>query len=240
MPSATIDLVFADPPYHLSNGGFSVASGRAVSVNKGAWDKSLGVAADFAFHEKWLAEVQRLLTPNGTVVVSGTYHSIYKCGFAMENLGYRILNELIWYKPNAAPNLAGRNFAASHETLIWASKGTKSKHTFNYAEMKMFDDPKDFIKNPGKQMRDVWAISSTPMSEKSHGRHPTQKPLKLLERIVLACSNPGDVVLDPFLGSGTTGVAALRLGRNFVGIEQHGEYIDLSRRRLQEEGQEHD
>lgn len=230
--SDSVDFVFADPPYHLSNDGLSVKSGKSVSVNKGSWDKSSGLDKDFAFHQKWLTEVKRILKPNGSMMVSGTYHSIYRCGFALELLEFRILNEIIWYKPNAAPNLTGRNFAASHETIIWASKSKSAKHQFNYQDMKELSVPKDFIKNPGKQMRDVWAISTTPKSEKSFGVHPTQKPLSLLNRIILAATNPGDLVVDPFSGSGTTGVAALINGRNFLGLEIDAEFVKLSEQRL--------
>ena len=165
-------------------------------------------------------------------MISGTYHSIYRCGVALEKLGFRILNEIVWFKPNAAPNLAGRNFAAAHETIIWAAKSQKSKHTFNYKLMKDYEVPTDSLKNPGKQMRDVWVIPSTPKREKALGGHPTQKPLALLERIIAAVTLPGDTILDPFSGSGTTGVASIRLGRNFVGIELMSEYVELSKRRL--------
>lgn len=231
--SESVDFVFADPPYHLSNGGLSVKSGKAVSVDKGNWDKSSGLDEDFSFHKKWLKEVKRILKPNGTMMVSGTYHSIYRCGFAIELLEFRILNEIVWYKPNAAPNLTGRNFAASHETIIWASKSSSSKHLYNYLEMKELSVPKDFIKNPGKQMRDVWAISTTPKSEKSFGVHPTQKPLALLNRIILAATKPGDLVVDPFSGSGTTGVAAVLNGRNFIGLEIDPNFVKLSEHRIE-------
>jgi len=230
----SFELIFADPPYHLSNGGFSVKSGKQVSVNKGLWDKSEGTSADYAFHQTWIRECLRLLTPNGSIVISGTYHSIYSCGTILQREGARIINELVWFKPNGAPALGGRNFTASHETLIWASKSPKSKHTFNYEESKLFDHQGDSLKNPGKQMRSVWSIPAVSKSEKKHGGHPTQKPIRLLERIVSLCSNSGDQVLDPFCGSATTGVASVRLGRNFVGIEEDSSYIDLSRRRLAE------
>ena len=138
-------LVFADPPYLLSNGGFSVASGKQVSVNKGDWDVSGGFESDARFHEDWLDAVRHILHPDGTIFVSGTFHSIYKTGFALEKLGYRILNNITWFKPNAAPNLSGRSFAAANETLIWASKSRNSKHTFNYELMKNSDFPKDSI-----------------------------------------------------------------------------------------------
>lgn len=232
MPDESIDFIFADPPYFLSNDGISVSSGKQVSVNKGDWDRTNGVEADYEFHKEWLAEAQRLLKPNGTLAVSGTYHSIFQCGFALQTLGFRILNDLVWFKPNAAPNLAGRNFAAAHETIIWASKDKKAKHTFNYQIMKTTDFPGDQLKNPGKQMRSVWSIPATPAREKIHGKHPTQKPLALLERFILAATQKGDIVLDPFMGSGTTGVAAVSLGRKFVGIEVDTGYCDLAEQRI--------
>ena len=232
MPSDSVDFIFSDPPYFLSNDGISVKSGKQVSVNKGEWDRTKGIEADFEFHKAWLSEAQRLLKPNGTLAVSGTYHSIFQCGFALQTLGFRILNDLIWFKPNAAPNLAGRNFAAAHETIIWASKNNKSKHVFNYQDMKLNEFPGDQLKNSGKQMRSVWSIPATPAREKLEGKHPTQKPLALLERLVMAATNAGDTVLDPFSGSGTTGVAAIKLNRLYVGIELDTSYVDLAARRL--------
>lgn len=232
MRADSIDFIFADPPYHLSNGGFSVKSGKQVSVHKGDWDMSQGLDEDMKFHLDWIEQARRVLKPNGTIMISGTYHSIYRCGVALEKLGFRILNEIVWFKPNAAPNLAGRNFAAAHETIIWAAKSPKSKHTFNYRAMKEYEAPKDTLKNPGKQMRDVWVIASTPKREKLLGGHPTQKPLALLERIICATTKPGDKVLDPFSGSGTTGVAAKLHGREFAGIELSDEYVALSNARI--------
>lgn len=228
----SVDFIFADPPYLLSNGGFSVSAGRQVSVDKGSWDVSRGFDADLAFHREWLSAVKPKLTLNGSIVVSGTYHSIYKCGVALEELGFRILNEIIWFKPNGAPNIGGRSFAASHETLIWASVGKKAKHTFNYKEMKHGEFPGDIHKKPDKQMRSVWSIPNTPQREKSFGHHPTQKPLALLDRLIKACTNPGDLVLDPFAGSGTTGVAAVSNGRSFLGIEIDGDFVKLARKRI--------
>jgi site-specific DNA-methyltransferase (adenine-specific) len=232
LPDSSIDFVFADPPYLLSNGGFTVSGGKQVPVDKGKWDTSQGFEADLQFHENWISAVRSKLKPDSAIVISGTYHSIYKCGVALEKLGFRVLNEIIWFKPNGAPNLAGRSFAASHETLIWASHSTKSKHTFNYLDMKHGDFPGDNLKNPDKQMRSVWSIPNTPQKEKTLGRHPTQKPLALLERLILACTKPGDLVLDPFAGSGTTGVAAIKLGRSFIGFETEAEYSRLARKRI--------
>ena len=234
LPAESFDFIFADPPYFLSNDGISVKSGKQVSVNKGEWDRARGVEVDYEFHRSWLAEAQRLLKPNGTLAVSGTYHSIFQCGFAMQTLGFRILNDLVWFKPNAAPNLAGRNFAAAHETIIWASKNAKAKHRFNYQDMKVFDSPTDVLKNPGKQMRSVWSIPATPAREKQFGKHPTQKPVAVLERLLSATTARGDSVLDPFVGSGTTGVVALALGLGFVGIDREEKYLDLAVKRLED------
>jgi len=232
LPAESFDFIFADPPYFLSNDGFSVRSGKQVSVNKGEWDRAQGVDVDYEFHRSWLAEAQRLLKPNGTIAVSGTYHSIFQCGFAMQSLGFRVLNDLIWFKPNAAPNLAGRNFAAAHETIIWASKNAKAKHRFNYQDMKTFESSTDVLKNPGKQMRSVWSIPATPAREKQFGKHPTQKPVALLARLILATTTKDDMVFDPFLGSGTTGVVALELGRRFVGVDRDEAFVDLAEKRI--------
>ncbi len=232
IPENTFDMIFADPPYMLSNGGITCQNGKVVSVNKGKWDESQGFEQDFEFHKKWLSACKRVLKKNGTLWVSGTYHSIYSCGFAMQLLGYHILNDISWFKPNASPNMCCRYFTASHETLIWARKDKKTKHTFNYELMKNGDFPSDFIKKPKTQMRSVWAIGTSKKSEKTFGKHPTQKPLDLLERIILASTNEGDLILDPFMGSATTGVAALKHNRKFVGIEKEKEFVELAEKRL--------
>jgi site-specific DNA-methyltransferase (adenine-specific) len=232
IPSESIDFIFADPPYFLSNDGFTVKSGKAVSVNKGAWDKSFGFDSETDFHEAWIADCLRALKPNGTIAISGNYHSIYKCGFLLQKLGCRIINDIAWFKPNGAPALAGRNFTASHETILWASKGKKAKHVFNYSISKNWDVENDKLYSKGKQMRSVWSIPSTPKREKLEGNHPTQKPLELLKRLVAMCTNEGDTVLDPFCGSGTTGVACVLLNRNFIGIDLDQSYLDLSAKRM--------
>lgn len=232
LPDETFDLIFADPPYFLSNDGFSIKSGKAVSVNKGDWDKSQGFETEIEFHKAWITECLRVLKPNGSIVISGTYHSIYKCGFLLQKLGCRIVNDISWFKPNGAPALAGRNFTASHETLIWASKNQKAKHTFNYKVSKNWELANDSIYRTGKQMRSVWSIPSTPRREKTHGIHPTQKPFELLRRVVAMCSNEGDLVLDPFCGSGTTGVASCVLNRRFVGIDLEKEFLELTANRM--------
>jgi len=232
IPENSIDMIFADPPYNLSNGGFSVHAGRMVSVNKGDWDKSNGFDKDYAFHHRWLEASKRVLKPGGTLWVSGTYHSIYQCGHALQALGYHILNDISWFKPNAAPNLSCRFFTASHETIIWARKDKKAKHTFNYDAMKGGDWNGDILKKPNMQMRSVWAIGTPKPEEKKFGKHPTQKPLSLLKRIVISSTNKGDVILDPFAGSSTTGIAAILNGRKFVGIDMEKNYLELSKKRL--------
>ncbi len=229
LPDESIHMVFADPPYFLSNGGISCRSGRMVCVDKGSWDKSSGVEADYKWNRRWLRECQRVLRPDGTIWVSGTFHNIYLVGHALQELGFRIINDICWYKPNAAPNLSCRTFTHSHETLLWAARSRDSKHVFNYRLMRDL--------NGGTQMRSVWELTGPRKSEKVFGRHPTQKPLALLERVVLACTQEGDRVLDPFMGSGTTGVAAFRLGRRFIGVENHPVYVEVARSRLDAERQ---
>lgn len=222
-PSESVDLVFADPPYFLSNGGVTCRSGRMSKVDKGPWDRSAGVSKDFEFHCRWLAECQRVLRPNGTIWVSGTRHNIFSIGYAMQMLGFKLLNDIVWYKRNPPPNLSCRYFTHSTEILIWAARDERSRHYFNYSLMKKY--------NRGKQMQSMWAILPPRACEKQCGKHPTQKPLELLERIILASSRPGDIILDPFCGSGTTGVAAVRHGRRFIGIELDPEYTSLTVRR---------
>ena len=234
MRDNSVDMIFADPPYNLSNGGMSVHAGKRVSVNKGEWDKSKGVEADFEFHLRWIEACRRVLKDNGTIWISGTYHSMYQCGFALQKLGYHILNEVSWYKPNAAPHLACRMFAAAHETLIWARKSKKAKHYFDYKEMKHGEWGGDIIKKQDKQMRSVWAINTPRPSEKIHGKHPTQKPVDLLERVVVSSTKRGDIVLDPFTGSSTTGVATYKHKRKFIGIDTEKKYLQVSKKRIQD------
>jgi site-specific DNA-methyltransferase (adenine-specific) len=238
IPPASVDLIFADPPYNLSNGGFTCQAGKRAAVHKGDWDASHGLSADHQFHRSWLSACRRVLKPSGTIWVSGTQHVIFSLGFAMQSLGYHLLNTVTWFKPNASPNLACRFFTHSTEIVIWAAplKSKRLLHTFNYPEMK--------AQNGGKQMRDVWELKGDGESvvwtlpvpgknEKREGRHPTQKPIALLDRIITAASSPGDVVLDPFNGSGTTGVAALLRGRRYIGIDLDKDYLDLARRRFE-------
>ncbi len=233
LPENSVDMIFADPPYFLSNGGFTVHAGKMVSVDKGKWDRSNGLKKDFDFHLDWIQECKRVLKPHGTIWISGTYHSIYICGFALQVSKFHILNDVSWFKPSASPNLSCRFFTASHETLIWARKDKKAKHTFNYDKMKNGNWPEDFIKKPNKQMRSVWAIGTPKPIEKKFGKHPTQKPEDLLKRIILASTNQGDLIIDPFTGSSTTGIMANLLGRKFIGIDNNKNYLDLSIKRFE-------
>jgi len=223
-PESSVDLVFADPPYFLSNGGITCHAGKMVSVNKGEWDKSRGPDANHDFNRAWLAAAQRVLKPNGSIWVSGTAHVIHSVGFAMQQLGFKLLNDISWVKPNPPPNLSCRYFTHATETIIWAAKSSKSRHTFHYKLMKE--------SNRGKQMKSVWEIRPPETWEKKFGKHPTQKPVALLERILLASTNEGDHVLDPFSGSGTTLLAAFRLRRHALGCELSAEFLTLSLRRI--------
>ena len=169
-PDNYLDMIFADPPYLLSNDGFTCQSGKMVSVNKGKWDKSNGFENDLQFHEAWISECKRVLKPDGSIWISGTYHSIYQCGFILQKLGFHLLNDITWFKPNASPNLSCRFFTASHETILWARKDKKAKHIFNYDKIKDGDFPEDPMKKPNLQMRSVWSIPTTPPSEKEFGK----------------------------------------------------------------------
>ena len=217
------DVIFADPPYFLSNGGISVQSGKIVSVNKGDWDKGMQQADIDAFNKKWIGQCREILTDNGTIWISGTYHNIFSVATALASLGFKILNVITWAKTNPPPNISCRYFTYSTEFIIWARKMAKVPHYYNYELMKVI--------NGDKQMTDVWRLPAIAPWEKSCGKHPTQKPLSLMSRILLASTKKGDLVLDPFCGSGTTGIAANLLERSFIGIEREKEYVEMSQRR---------
>ncbi|MDE3068112.1 MAG: site-specific DNA-methyltransferase [Verrucomicrobiota bacterium] len=271
-PDGRFDCIFADPPYFLSNGGITCHAGRMVKVDKGDWDKSRGAELNHEFNTEWLRRCQRVLKPNGTLWITGTHHVIFSIGFAMQQLGFKILNDIAWEKPNPPPNLSCRYFTHSTETVLWAAKSEKSKHVFNYQAMRQVT---------GKQMKTVWrkeeftgsatvpvapfgvAPTGTPedvsgetpntagetpalpetiwtlgapsRDEKEFGKHPTQKPVALIERCLRASTNANDLVLDPFLGGGTTAVAALRLRRRCVGIEADPANVRLALQRIQTE-----
>lgn len=220
----SIDMIFADPPYFLSGNGITCSAGEMVSVKKGEWDKKISIDEKHRFNRKWIKLCYNVLKDNGTIWISGTMHNIYSIGMALEQEGFKIINNITWKKLNPPPNISCRAFVHSTETILWAQKDLKkSKHKFNYSIMKEI--------NGGKQMKDVWETSLTKPSEKKCGKHPTQKPLELLEKIILSSTDEGDVILDPFNGSGTTGIMANRLNRKYIGIEQEKEYLDLTIKR---------
>jgi site-specific DNA-methyltransferase (adenine-specific) len=218
-------MIFADPPYFLSNGGITCHAGKMVKVDKGEWDKSRGPELNHEFNKEWLERCQRVLKPNGTIWVTGTQHVIFSVGYAMQQLGFKILNDIAWEKPNPPPNLSCRYFTHSTETVLWAAKNEKSKHVFNYKEMR---------KVTGKQMKTVWTMMAPGKAEKEFGKHPTQKPVALIERCLQASTREGDLVLDPFLGGGTTAVACARLKRGCVGIELDDAHAKLSIQRIKQ------
>lgn len=220
------DMIFADPPYHLSNGGISVQSGKMVSVNKGDWDKSKGYETDYLFDKTWLSACRDKLKSDGTIWISGTYHNIFTIARCLVELGFRILNCITWVKTNPPPNLSCRYFTHSTECIIWARKEPKVSHYFNYELMRKI--------NGGKQMRDVWRLPAIAPWEKTCGKHPTQKPLCVLSRIIQASTRPGAWVFDPFTGSSTTGIAANLFGRRFLGIDNSVDFLQISKARRME------
>ena len=226
-PDGIFDMVFADPPYFLSNGGSTCQNGERVAVSKGEWDKSRGLPADLKFTLAWLRRCKRVLKPNGTLWVTGTQHSIFVAGYALQKLGFKILNDIAWQKPNPPPNLACRCFTHSTETLLWAARSNDAEYIFNYDVMRGI--------NGGRQMQTVWTMNVAGPDEKVFGEHPTQKPVALVTRCLLAATRKGDLVLDPFMGSGTTAIACLRNGRRVVGIDSFSSYVSLAQDRVRAE-----
>ncbi len=272
-PDGRFDAIFADPPYFLSNGGITCHAGKMVKVDKGDWDVSRGPELNHEFNTEWLRRCQRVLKPNGTIWVTGTHHVIFSIGYALQQLGFKILNDIAWEKPNPPPNLSCRYFTHSTETILWAAKDAKSKHVFNYQEMRKVtgkqmktvwrshslqstvpspqSDKRSSTVDSGLVTRDpappsvdsertpapdnIWTLAAPGNDEKRLGRHPTQKPVALVERCLLASTNEGDLVLDPFLGNGTTAVAAIRLKRGCVGVELDLAYISIAAKRVDRE-----
>ena len=222
----SVDAIFADPPYFLSNGGISCRNGKMVCVDKGDWDKGGTYEHIYEFNKKWLAACRSKLKSNGTIWISGTFHNIFTVATCLTELGYKILNIITWQKTNPAPNLSCKYFVHSTELVIWARKEKDVSHYFNYDLMKFL--------NANKQMSDVWRLPTIAQWEKTCGRHPTQKPLALLTRIVLASTPENGIIFDPFAGSSTTGIAANLVNRRFVGIEKEKDFLDLSIRRKEE------
>ena len=217
------DMIFADPPYFLSNGGISVQSGKMVSVNKGDWDKSQGFEKDNNFNYNWLKACREHLTGNGTIWISGTFHNIFSVAQMLTELDYKVLNCVTWAKTNPPPNLSCKYFTHSTEFILWARKSKKVPHYYNYQLMKQI--------NGGTQMKDVWHLPAIARWEKSCGKHPTQKPLALLSRIILASTRKGAWILDPFTGSSTTGIAANLVNRKFLGIDREEDFLTISKNR---------
>ncbi|HEX8763275.1 MAG TPA: DNA methyltransferase [Candidatus Saccharimonadales bacterium] len=242
-PDSSVDLIIADPPYNLSKGmNLKLASGSLAGAG-GNWAKVMQKWDDYSllgyieFTEAWLKEAKRVLKPTGSMWVFGTYHNIGIINTLMQLLDIEIINEVVWYKRNAFPNLAGRRLTASHETLIWAHSNNSKKrsYNFNYEYSKAYADKSDELKPAGKQMRTVWDIpNNKERFEIALGKHPTQKPLKICKRIVGLSSNEGDIVLSPFSGSGTECLAAKLTGRNYIGIELEDEFVELSKLRLEQ------
>jgi len=230
LPDNCIDLIFADPPYNLQlNGELYRPNQTKVDAVNDDWDKFESMQAYDKFSEKWLKECYRILKDTGSIWVIGTYHNIFRIGYIMQNIGYWILNDIIWIKTNPMPNFQGTRFNNAHETLIWATKTKNSKYTFNYHSLKIMNDD--------LQMRSDWLIPICQGAERirdanGNKAHSTQKPAELLYRIILATSNPNDIVFDPFMGTGTTGAVAKRLGRNYLGFEKEKKYVELARARI--------
>lgn len=220
----TIDVIATDPPFFLSNGGITCQNGKMVSVDKGDWDKETTLTMD-EFYYAFLVEAKRILKPTGTIWVFGTMHNIFSLGYLMQKMNFKMLNNVTWQKTNPAPNLSCRMFTHSTENIIWARKDLKSKHYYNYELMKEL--------NGGKQMKDVWTSSTTKKSEKKFGKHPTQKPLEIMDKIILSSTKEGDTVLDCFMGSGTTIVSAYNLNRNAIGIDLEEDFVNIAKARIQ-------
>src|SRR5687767_6347459 len=236
LPDKCVDMIFADPPYNLQLGGdlFRPEGGRVDAVDDD-WDKFDSLAVYDGFTRDWLAEARRVLKDDGTIWVIGSYHNIYRVGTLLQDADFWILNDIVWRKTNPMPNFRGTRFTNAHETLLWCAKSQDSRYTFNYRAMKALNDD--------LQMRSDWVLPICSGSERlkggdGHKAHPTQKPEALLYRILLACTKPGDVVLDPFFGSGTTGAVARRLGRRWIGIEREPSYVRVARERIASRSEE--
>ncbi|HEC1890829.1 TPA: site-specific DNA-methyltransferase [Campylobacter jejuni] len=219
-------LIFADPPYFLSNDGLSIQNGKIVSVNKGNWDRGDDIEKIDEFNLKWLSNAKIALKDTGSILISGTYHNIFSLGRILQKLDFKILNIITWQKTNPPPNFSCRYLTHSTEQIIWARKSHKHKHIFNYEILRFL--------NKNKQMRDVWAFNAIAPWEKTNGKHPTQKPLALLARLILMASNESSLICDPFSGSSTTGIAANLLNRKFIGFEKESEFIEISIARKKE------
>lgn len=240
LPDLSIDLVVADPPYNLSQGNRIHFNNQGLKGFGGEWNKAMEGWDNLPFYDylvfslDWLSQIKRVLKPTGSVWIFGTYHNIGMVNLSLQALGMEIINEVIWYKRNAFPNLAGRRLTASHETLLWAHTGNKKRnYYFDYKKSKEYTDLHDFMKAKDKQMRTVWDIPNNKETrEISFGKHPTQKPLSICKRIISIASKPNDIVLAPFAGAGTECLAAKELGRKFIGFELDKQYINIANKRI--------
>ena len=230
LPAESVDVIFADPPYNLQlSGDLHRPNNSRVDGVEEQWDRFDSFAAYDRFTQAWLTAARRVLKPNGTLWVIGSYHNIYRVGATLQDLSYWILNDIVWVKTNPMPNFRGKRFTNAHETLLWCAKSKEARYTFNYEAMKAL--------NEDLQMRSDWVMPLCTGQErlknhKGEKAHPTQKPEAMLHRVILAASNPGDVILDPFFGTGTTGAVAKRLGRDFIGIEREAEYAEVAKKRI--------
>lgn len=224
IPNNCVDLIFADPPYFLSSEGITCHSGKMGNVNKGEWDKSKPIGEIHTYNKQWLSECNRILKNDATIWVCGTFHNIFSVGYALQELGFKILNNIVWEKKDPPPNLTKKYFVHASEHLIWASKTKYSKHIFNHDALREISN--------GEPMRSVWKLPAVDRSEKVFGKHPTQKPEEIIRRAVIASSNVGDLVFDPFCGSGTTGVICKKLNRKFVGVDNNSKYLDIAQKRI--------
>ena len=242
IPDNSVDLIIADPPYNLSKGNsLKWDNSKKLNGMGGNWDKvmvdwdSMSFQDYWEFTQAWLNEAKRILKETGSIWVYGTYHNIGVINVLFQKLGIEIINEIIWYKRNSFPNLSGRRFTASHETLLWGHSGDKKrKYAFNYEDTKKMSFPEDQLKKIGKQMRTVWDIPNNKTKEElKFGKHPTQKPLRISERIILTTTSPDDVILIPFCGSGTECVASLKLNRKYIAFETDKDYVNLTNKRIE-------
>ncbi len=228
IPDGCVDLIFADPPYFLSSGGITCHSGKMENVNKGEWDKSKPIEEIHNYNKQWLSECNRILKKHATIWVCGTFHNIFSVGFALQELDFKILNNIVWEKKDPPPNLTKKYFVHASEHLLWASKTKYSKHIFHQDALKEVSNGE-----PMKSVwRDIWKLPSVDHLEKVFGKHPTQKPEEVIRRAVLASSNIGSLVFDPFCGSGTTGVVCRRMNRRFVGVDNNLKYLDIAKKRI--------
>lgn len=225
-----VDAILTDPPYFLSKGGVTCHSGKMVNVDKGNWDKPKSFTQNYTFTKTWIKEAKRILKPGGSIMITGTHHNIFIVGYVLMELGFIIRNNIVWYKASSPPNLSCKTLTHKYENIIWATK--LGKYTFNYQDMKETSGGGDYFKKENSQMIDLWDIGRPKKGEYIFGKHPTQKPLALFNRMVKMVTNTGDLILDPFCGSGVSGVSAITNFRNYIGIDNSEEFLDITKQKL--------